>query len=98
MSNLEKSYALDIKIRLEDEKLPPAGIATVVDEFDKDGVVYEKNDVKVIAFEVANALPVERRIHFHSTKTASPAMFTSTLARAPAWQRGWLSVQVRIAV
>ncbi len=52
MSNLEKAYALDIKIRLEDEKLPPAGIATVVDEFDKDGVVYEKNDVKVIAFEV----------------------------------------------
>ncbi len=52
MSNLEKAYALDIKIRLEDEKLPPAGIATVVDEFDKDGVVFEKNDVKVIAFEV----------------------------------------------
>lgn len=52
MSNLEKAYALDIKIRLEDEKLPPEGIATFVEEFDKDGVVYEKNGVKVIAFEV----------------------------------------------
>jgi ribonuclease Z len=52
MSNLEKAYALDIKIRLEDEKLPPEGIATFVEEFEKDGVVYEKNGVKVIAFEV----------------------------------------------
>ncbi len=52
MSNLEKAYALDIKIRLEDEKLPPEGIATFVEEFEKDGVVYEKNGVKVVAFEV----------------------------------------------
>lgn len=52
MSNLEKAYALDIKIRLEDQKLPPEGIATEVEEFDKDGVVYENNGVKVIAFEV----------------------------------------------
>ncbi len=52
MSNLEKAYALDIKIRIEDEKLPPQGIATIVEEFDQDGIVYEKNGVKVIAFEV----------------------------------------------
>jgi ribonuclease Z len=52
MSNLEKAYADDIKIRIEDEKLPPAGIATLVEEFGKDGIVYEKNGVKVIAFEV----------------------------------------------
>ena len=52
MENLEKAYALDIKIRIEDEKLPPEGIAVKVDEFDKEGVVYEKNGVKVTAFEV----------------------------------------------
>lgn len=52
MSNLENAYSLDIKIRLEDQKLSPEGIATIVDEFDKDGVVYEKNAVKVIGFEV----------------------------------------------
>lgn len=52
MSNLERAYALDIKIRIEDEKLPPAGIATSVEEFDKDGIVYEKSGVKVIAFTV----------------------------------------------
>ena len=52
MENLERAYADDIKIRIADEKLPPAGIATDVTEFDRDGLVYEKNGVKVIAFEV----------------------------------------------
>src|SRR5262245_34092349 len=50
MTNLERAYALDIKIRVADEKLPPSGIATEVSEYDRDGVVYEKNGVKVIAF------------------------------------------------
>jgi ribonuclease Z len=52
MRNLEKAYALDISIREADEKLPPQGIAVQTDEFDKDGAVYEKDGVKVIAFEV----------------------------------------------
>lgn len=52
IENLERAYALDIKIRLADEQLPPAGIATDVTEFDRDGVVYDKDGVKVIAFEV----------------------------------------------
>jgi len=52
MENLERAYADDIKIRVADEKLPLSGIATDVAEFDRDGVVYEKNGVKVIAFEV----------------------------------------------
>ena len=52
MENLERAYAADIKIRIADEKLPHAGIATDVAEFNSDGVVYEKNGVKVIAFEV----------------------------------------------
>lgn len=52
MENLERAYADDIKIRIADEKLPPAGVATEVTEFDRDGTVYEKGGVKVIAFEV----------------------------------------------
>src|SRR5262249_229492 len=52
MDNLQKAYALDVKIRLEDEKLPPQGIAVDAQEFDQDGVVYEKDGVKVIAFTV----------------------------------------------
>jgi ribonuclease Z len=52
MANLERAYADDIKIRLADEKLPPSGIATDVCEFERDGLVYERNGVRVIAFEV----------------------------------------------
>src|SRR5262249_56660235 len=52
MANLQKAYALDIKIRLEDEKLSPDGVAVLAEDFDHDGVVYEKNGVRVIAFTV----------------------------------------------
>ena len=52
MENLERAYALDIKIRVADEKLPLSGIAIDVTEFDRDGVVYVQGGVKVIAFEV----------------------------------------------
>ena len=52
MANLEKAYALDVKIRTEDEKLPPQGIAVVAEDFQAGGVVYEKDGVKVTAFEV----------------------------------------------
>ncbi len=41
-----------IKIRIADEKLPPQGVALAVEEFAADGVVYEKDGVKVTAFEV----------------------------------------------
>jgi ribonuclease Z len=52
MENLERAYAADIRIRVADEKLPLSGIATDVTEFDCDGVIHEKNGVKVIAFKV----------------------------------------------
>lgn len=64
MSNLEKAYALDIKIRIEDENLPPEGIATIVEEFDKNGVVYEKNGVKVIAFEVDHGAAIKPAVGY----------------------------------
>jgi ribonuclease Z len=52
IENLERAYADDIKIRIADEKLPLSGIVTDVSEYDRDGLVFEKNGVKVIAFEV----------------------------------------------
>ena len=52
MENLERAYALDIKIRIADEKLEPSGIAVTVEEFESDGIIYENNGVKVTAFEV----------------------------------------------
>lgn len=59
MSHLEKAYALDVKIRIEDEKLPPEGAAVRVEEFDTDGVVYEKNGVRVVAFEVDHGAAIK---------------------------------------
>jgi ribonuclease Z len=52
MRGLEQAYALDIEIRIADEKLPKAGIAVDVSEYDRDGVVYERGGLRVIAFEV----------------------------------------------
>jgi ribonuclease Z len=52
MTRLQEAYAADIKIRLVDEKLPPAGVAVAVEEFREGGLVYERNGVRVIAFEV----------------------------------------------
>ena len=52
MTNLERAYAADIRIRIADEKLPLQGVAVEVEEFGGDGVVYQKNGVTVTAFEV----------------------------------------------
>jgi ribonuclease Z len=52
MSNLERAYDADIKIRIADEKLDPAGIAIMVEEFESNGVIYRNGDVTVAAFEV----------------------------------------------
>src|SRR5262249_59309525 len=47
-----KPSGADVKMRIGAGKLPPAGVATDVTEFNADGVVYEKSGVRVIAFEV----------------------------------------------
>ena len=52
MSNLEKAYAADIKIRMADEQLPPQVLPLRSRSSTADGVVYERDGVKVIAFEV----------------------------------------------
>jgi ribonuclease Z len=51
MANLERAYAWDIQVRAPDENLRPAGV-TVVAQDVEEGVVYEKNGVKVTAFTV----------------------------------------------
>lgn len=55
MDGLQLAYADDIKIRLEDEKNPPEGIAVQAHEFATSTlprVVYDRAGVKVTAFEV----------------------------------------------
>ena len=51
MENLEKAYEWDIKTRMADQKLAQENVAVSVTEF-KEGVVYDRDGVKVTAFEV----------------------------------------------
>jgi len=48
---LQKAFAYDIKIRMEDDKAPQEGGKLSVTEI-QEGLIYEENGVKVIAFEV----------------------------------------------
>src|SRR6185312_15383451 len=48
---LQQAFEYDIKIRIEDDKAPAEGSRLVAHDI-QEGVVYEKNGVKVIAFEV----------------------------------------------
>lgn len=52
MEGLKAAYDDDIQIRLVDEGNPPEGIEVAVEEFTDEGVVYDRNGLKVIAFEV----------------------------------------------
>jgi len=51
ISNLEKAFEFDIKIRISDDKAAPNGVVIKAVDI-KESVVYEKNGVKVTAFEV----------------------------------------------
>lgn len=48
---LQRAFVYDIKIRIEDDKVPEEGGRLLATEIQQ-GVVYDKNGVKVIAFEV----------------------------------------------
>jgi ribonuclease Z len=63
MANLQEAYQADIDIRLEDEKNPPEGIAVTAEEFEE-GVVYQKNDVKVTAFKVDHGDAIKPAVGF----------------------------------
>ena len=49
--NLTKAFSEDIRIRIADEDLPPAGVAFDARDIEP-GLVYDKNGVKVTAIEV----------------------------------------------
>lgn len=52
MTNLSAAFQADIRIRIADELLPPAGIEIATSEFSANGVVYSQGDVVVRAFAV----------------------------------------------
>ncbi len=49
--NLTKAFADDIRIRIDDEHLPPEGVAFAAKDIEA-GVVYDKNGVKITAINV----------------------------------------------
>jgi ribonuclease Z len=51
LDNLRKAFAFDIRMRVEDDKRSEEGSKFLVNEIQQ-GVIYEKNGVKVTAFEV----------------------------------------------
>ena len=52
MDGMQKAYAWDIETRVADQGLKREAIAIDVTEFEKEGVVYEKDGVKVSSIEV----------------------------------------------
>ncbi len=54
MSNLEKAFEFDIKERISHDTGSPAGVVIKAEDI-KEGVVFEKNGVKITAFEVDHA-------------------------------------------
>ena len=52
MTNLERAYAADVRIRVADEGYPLEGIRYVAREFEEGGIVYEQSGVRVTAFTV----------------------------------------------
>ncbi len=59
MTNLQRAYAADVRIRIADQKLPSEGAAVTAEEFSSDGVVYERNGVRVTAFEVDHGAEIK---------------------------------------
>ena len=54
MSNLEQAYEFDIRLRKSDDLASPKGVEIVAEDI-KEGVVFEKEGLKVTAFEVDHA-------------------------------------------
>ena len=70
MAHLDKAYQADIRVRLEDGKNPPEGIAIVAEEFqegvvrDQGSVVYDNNGVKVTTFTVNHGAAIKPAVGF----------------------------------
>ena len=87
MEHLHEAYAEDIRIRMEDEHLPPQGVA--VDAHDvTGGVVYDRNGVKVTVFTVDHGPAVRPALGYrvdyggHSVVIVGDTRYTETVASA----------------
>ena len=83
--NLQKAFAFDIRMRIEDDRAPEEGSRFFVSEI-QEGVVYEKNGVKVIAFEVDHfpivpAFGYRIEYHGHSVVLSGDTRYSENLIR-----------------
>jgi ribonuclease Z len=85
MNSLRKAYAFDIKMRVEDDGRLEEGSKFLVKEIQQ-GVVYEKNGVKVTAFEVDHgyvkpALGYRVEYNGHSVVLSGDTKYSENLIR-----------------
>jgi len=83
MSHLNQAYAADVTIRVEDEKLPAEGAVVAVEEFGGDGIVYEKGELRVIAFEVDHGEVIKPAYGYRIEYRGRSAVISETRASTP---------------
>lgn len=54
MGHLEQAFQYDIRIRLYDDRTPPEGVVVIAEDI-SEGVIYERDGLKVTAIEVDHA-------------------------------------------
>ena len=63
MSHFEKAFQVDIRSRIEDEKLPPRGGMVIAKDV-VEGPVFEKDGLKITAFNVEHAEAIQPALGF----------------------------------
>ena len=87
MTHLRQAYAEDIRIRMEDERLPESGVAVEATDV-HDGVIYERNGVKVTVFTVDHGPAVRPALGYridhagHSVVVVGDTRYTENAVRA----------------
>jgi ribonuclease Z len=85
MTYLDLAFQADIRIRLFDDRLSPEGVVVLAEDI-SEGVIYEKNGVKVTAFEVDHG-PVKPAFGYrvdyagHSVVISGDTRFCEPLVR-----------------
>ena len=86
MENLEKAYEWDIRTRIADQNLAKENLAVSVIEI-KEGIVYDRDGVKVTAFEVEHGVLIKPAFGFRidydgrSTVVSGDTRFSENLIR-----------------
>lgn len=86
MASLETAFVGDIRIRMDDERLPKEGVAVVAEDI-TEGVVYERNGVRVTAFTVDHGPAIKPAFGYRvdyagrSVVIAGDTRFTENLVR-----------------